>query len=69
VPDPSGGQDLLEGVGAIAGAVVGHDLLHPDPESDEPGQRPAGEASCGVAALIGMDLHIGHSRAVVYGDV
>jgi hypothetical protein len=66
VDDAGRGQQLPESAGAGAGAIVGHDPLDGDSKPGEPGQRPAGEANRSLAALVGMDLQVGHPRAVVH---
>jgi hypothetical protein len=59
------GQDLLEGLGAIAPAVVGQHPLHLDSQPGEPGQRASGEPSCGLALLISQGLDIGQPGPVI----
>ena len=54
---------------AIAGAVVGHHRLHPDPVISIEGQRPAQEADRGLGLLVRQDLGVGKSSGVVDRDV
>src|SRR5690606_21056673 len=55
--------------GAVAGAVVAHHALDPDPHRGEPRDRPAQKARGALAPLVGQDLDVGEAGRVVDRDV
>ena len=54
---------------AVAGAVVGHHPLDPDPGVAEVGDRAAEEADRGRCLLVLEHLNVGQAGSVVDGDV
>jgi hypothetical protein len=60
------GQDLLEGLGSIAPAVVGQDPLDRHAQLGEPGQGAATNPSGGQPVLAVTGLHIGQASAVIH---
>jgi hypothetical protein len=64
-----GEESIAEGEAFIGGAVISRDALHRDTLAFEP-SKTAVEACCGVfPALAWQQLGLGHTRAVIDGDV
>lgn len=63
------GQDLVEGPGAVAGPVIGHDRLERDTQGREVGRGPVDEGGGGVLALVVQDLAVDQVGVVSYGVV
>src|SRR5699024_1860738 len=62
-------EGVFEGVGAVAGAVVGHHAFDGDPAGFEVGVGSGPEAGGGFFALIGQDLGVGQPGVVIDGVV
>ena len=60
---------VLEGVGDVATAVVGHDPLGPDAVAPEPAKRPTQERHGGLSAFVGQHFDVGESTVVIDADV
>jgi hypothetical protein len=58
-----------EPVGAVAGAVVGHDGLDADAATLEPGDRAFEKAGGGRGSFIGEYLGVGEARSVIDSDM
>ena len=68
-PDASGQAGPLEGVAAVARAVVGEHGPPADPVLVEPGSRPPPERDRGDRALVGQHLAVGEAGVVVDGGM
>ena len=58
-------QRFGEGVGPVAGPVVGQDFLYDYPEAGEELRGPAQEVRGGWSGFVVVDLHVGHSGVVI----
>ena len=61
--------DRFEPVGAVAGAVIGHDGLDSDAATLEPRDGAFEKAGGGRGSFIGKDLGVRESRSIVDSDV
>src|SRR5215218_2431779 len=69
LPDVKAGTGRGEGLGEIAGAVVGHDAFDAHAALGEPSHGALEEACAGVAAFVVEDLDVRDAAVVVDGDV
>ena len=69
VADPGADEDVAEGPGAVAGAVVGHHPLDRHPVGGEGGDGVGHEGRGGGLGFIGQDLGVDEAGVVIDGVV
>jgi hypothetical protein len=69
VLEAGGGASFAEGLGPVAGAVVGHDASDSDAEASVVGQGRRQEGDRALLLLVGQDLAEGDAGIVVDADV